>query len=57
METNSGVIEICEVMGREELCLKNMSSKKTTLPQAESWGSSGLYGPVRRLMKKSEKEK
>lgn len=57
METNSGVIEKCEVMGREELCLKNTSSKKTTLPQAESWGSSGLYGPVRRLMKKSEKEK
>lgn len=57
MQTNSGVIEIYRVMGREELCLKNMSSvrgekkkknmssEKTKWPQAESGGKSSLSGP------------
>lgn len=42
METHSGVTEIYKITGREELCLKTMSSEKTKLPQIESWGKSGL---------------
>ena len=68
MQTNSGVIEIYRVMGREELCLKNMSSvrgeKKKRIclvrrqngPRQNPGGKAACRGQGGKLMKKSEKE-